>query len=584
GVLPQSFDFSSTFAPGRSVDVLVPFPVGQETDRWGNTLALIGRLRPGVGVAAAQADLDRVNRHLQEADPARWGLEAVVAPLRAHISGSFRLPLMLLLAAAGAVLLVACANLSNLVLARSQARSRELALRSALGASRGRLARQLLVESVVLAAVGGGVGVLLAIIMTRALVGLGASQIPLIGSAGVDFGVMPFTLAVTLIAGVLVGLAPAFRLPRGGEAGRLRESNRGVTAGRGTAGVRNALVVAELALACVLIVGGGLLLRSFARVLDVELGFDPEGAYTWRVDSDRAFASRAAVVTYYDGLLEAVAALPGVDRVGLTDTPPFAQDRGWGIRVEGVRQDDQLPVTPRMIHSGYLQAMHIPLRAGRYFTPQDDQNSEPSMILNETAASALFPGEDPVGRIVLISAPQPRWRVVGVVADVRHRSPEAEAGLEMYLPLAQSPDYMGLTMVVRSRLPLATLAPGVRAALGRADPALPSGDFRAMNTVLERTLLPRRFILLVGGGFAAVTLLLAALGVYAVVSYSVSQRRPEFGVRLALGECPRTLRRRVVLGMLPTAALGIAIGAALSLAISRFLQALLYATEPTDPV
>jgi predicted permease len=348
--------------------------------------------------------------------------------------------------------------------------------------------------------------------------------------------------------------------------------------------VRDVLVVSEVALACVLLVGGGLLLRSFARVLDVELGFQPHGAFVWRVDSDRDFENRAAAVAFYDRLTTAVDAVPGVDGVGLTDTPPLGRNRGWGIRAKGVvYEKGQAPgAFPRMVDSRYLEVMRIPLLSGRHFTAHDDGQSTRVVIINETAAKTLFPGQDAIGRSVLISGPDVDWQVIGVVADVRHQSLEAESGLEMYLPLAQTPDFAGLTLVVRSRLPLASLAPGVRAALASVDPAMPTGDYHTLDSIVDRAVSPRRFILLVLGGFAATALLLAALGIYAVISYSVSQRIPEIGIRMALGESAGRVQRGVVGRTLLLAGAGVAIGAVLSFMVSRLMQSLLYGVEPTD--
>jgi predicted permease len=366
----------------------------------------------------------------------------------------------------------------------------------------------------------------------------------------------------------------------------LNDSSRGSTEGRRGAAVRDILVVAEVALACVLLVGGGLLLRSFARVLDTELGFEPRDAVAWRVDTDRSFDTHEEAVAFYDRLIASVAAVPGVEAAGLTDTPPLGRNRGWGIQAKGVvyEEGEEPDAFPRMVDSGYLEVMRIPLLAGRYFTPHDNSRSGNVIILNETAARTLFPEQDPIGRDVLVSAPDPEWEVVGVVSDVRHQSLEQEAGLEMYLPIMQSPDYAGLTMVVRSGLPVGSLAAGVRSAIQSVDPAMPTGDYEALTSVVDRAVSPRRFILLVLGGFAGAALLLAVLGIYAVVSYSVSQRIPEIGIRMALGESGASVQRAVVARTLLLAGTGIVIGAALSFTASRLMQSLLYGVAPTDGI
>jgi predicted permease len=582
GVLPRSFDFASTFAPASRVDFLSAFPIAAETDSWGNTLSIVGRLKPGVTVRAAQAELDVINARLKAADQSRWGLTAKVSGLQEHIAGGFRSALYLLAAGAGLVLLVACANLSNLLLARAQWRQREMAVRSALGAGRRRLLAQLLVESVTLALGGGALGVLLAVAITRWVAGTSALRIPLLGSVAVDARAAAFTVVVTLLTGIVVGLAPALDVSRGGEAVTLREASRGSSDGRRRGRLRETLVVAEVAVACLLLVGGGLLLRSFVRVLHVDLGFDPDGAVAWQLNPGRKFANDSARVVFFDDVAARVAAVPGVRAVGLTDTPPLGRNRTWTVRVEGVAYDKDLPLAfPRLVDSRYLPAMRVPLVAGRQFTPDDGAGSPHVIILNRSAADALFPGHDAVGRNVLLGQRDP-WRVVGVVGDVRHQSLESGAGSEMYIPYAQIPNFSALVMVVRSPLPVASLAGGVRAALRAAEPGMPTDDFQPLGDVVDRAVSPRRFVLLVLGAFAGTALLLAALGLYAVLSYTVSQRARELGIRIALGETPASVQRRVVTRTLLLAGGGVAIGSAAALAAARLIGSLLYGVGAAD--
>ena len=582
GVLPPTFDFASTFAPASRVDFLNPFPIADETDRWGNTLAMIGRLKPGVTVQAAQAELDVVNARLQQADQARWGLGAVVSGLQDQIAGSFRPALLLLAGGAGLVLLVACANLSNLLLARGQQRGQEMAVRSALGASRTRLLGQLLSESVLLAAGGGAVGVALAVAITRWVASTSAVRIPLLGSVSVDGRAAALALVVTLLTGLVVGMVPALQASRGGESATLREASRGSSHGRRRAAMREGLVVAEVAVACVLLVGGGLLLRSFVRVLDVDLGFRPDGAVAWQLDAGRDFPSDTARVAFYADVAARVAAVPGVQAVGLTDTPPLGRNRSWGIRAEGVVYEKGQGETafPRLVDSRYLQAMGIPLVAGRYFTPDDRAGAPRAIIINQEAAAKLFRGKDAVGRNVLLGGDP--WRVVGVVADVRHQSIEEGSGFEMYLPFAQNTDFGTLTMVVRSPLPVRALARPVAAAIRAADASMPADDYQPLGAVVDRALSPRRFVLLVLGAFAGTALLLAALGIYAVLSYTVSQRVREIGIRMALGEPAASVRGRVVGRTLLLAGVGVAVGAAVSLVGARLIRSLLYGVGSAD--
>ena len=583
GVLPPTFDFASTFAPASRVDFLAPFPIADETDRMGNTLAIIGRLKPGMTIGGAQADLDRVNTRLKEADPDRWGLGAAVTGLRDHIAGRFRTSLLVLAAAAALVLAVACANLSNLLLARAQQRATEMSIRSALGASRGRLLAQLLTESLILAVCGGAAGALLAFVVVKGVAGTTAVSIPMLRTVSVDGAALGFALVLTVATGLIVGIVPALQVSRGREAAALKESSRGASEGRRSAAVREVLVIGEIALACVLLVSGGLLLRSFVHVLDVDLGFRPEGRIMWQLSSRRDFPSDTARIAFYEDVAERVRAVPGVDAVGLTDTPPLGRNREWGIRAkDGVYAKDEWPSAfPRLVDSRYLQVMQIPLVAGEHFPPKVDPGGPKLMILNQTAAAKLFPGVDPIGRFVVLGEER---RVIGVVADVRHRSLEEGSGMEMYLPLVQMPDASTLAMVVQSRLPAASIAAGVRATLNAADPAMPSADYQPLGAVVDRAISPRRFVLMVLGAFAGTALLLAALGIYAVLSYSVSQRTREIGIRIALGESTARVQQRVVGRTVRLAIAGVVVGAVGAFAASRFLQSLLYGVGPSDAV
>jgi predicted permease len=585
GVLPRWFDFASTFAPASHVDFLQPFPISDETDRWGNTLSIVGRLKRGVSVASAQADLDRVNAQLQQADPSRWGLRAVAFGLRDHIAGSFRAPLLVLAVAAGLVLAVACGNLSNLLLVRAQQRSREMSVRSALGATRRRLIMQLLTESIMLAACGGLVGVMLAFWVTRWIASTTAVSMPLLRTVSVDGTALGFTLLATILTGLVVGIVPALQLSQGREWATLNEASRGSSGGRRSGAIREVLVVGEVALAFVLLVGGALLLRSFVGLLQVDLGFRPDGAVMWQLDAGRTFANDEARVAYFENLVGRVRDLPGVDVVGLTDTPPLGRNRGWIIRAKGVvyAKGEVPPVFPRIVDSDYLRAMRIPLLAGRQFTRDDRASSARVVVLNQTAATKLFPGVDPIGRSVFVGGGDER-QVVGVVSDVRHQALDQDSGLEAYIPYVQLGDYGTLAMIVRSRVPAPVLVQRVKAALVAADPTLPVGDYQPLETVVERAVSPRRFILLILGAFAGTTLLLAALGIYAVLSYSVSQRIREIGIRMALGESAASVRHRVVGRTLLLSTGGVVAGALASFAGSRLLRSLLFGIGPTDAV
>lgn len=365
----------------------------------------------------------------------------------------------------------------------------------------------------------------------------------------------------------------------------MRDSSRGSSEGRRNTWIRELLVVAEVATACILLVGGGLLLKSFSRVLDVDLGFQPQGVVAWRVDSNQDFETRQEAVAFYDQLVERVENLPGVEAVGLTDCMPLGRNRSWTVRPYGkvYGEGERVPTAfPRIVDHRYLPAMEIPLLAGRQFTPDDDQDDAPVMIINETAARVLFPGQDPVGQFASLGGDSP-WEVVGVVADVRHQSLETGSGLEMYLPNTIMM-WGTLDMVVRSPLPVEALLGPVRGVIRATDPTIPTGDYQTLTAVVNRAVSPRRFTLLLLGSFAGTALLLAALGIYGVLSYNVSQRIPEIGIRMALGESGGQVLGRVVGRTMALAGVGATVGLAGSFALSRLMASMLFGVEATDGV
>lgn len=584
GVLPETFDFAQVFAPRARVDFLSPFPISDETDRWGNSLSMIGRLAPGVSVAQAQSDLDQVIAGLQEAQPDRWGLGAVVTGMQEQIAGPFRSALLLLALAAGAVMMIVCVNLSNLLLAKSSRRRQEMAVRSAMGASRFRLVRQMLLESSLLSIAGAGLGVLVAGGATRFIAGLEGLSIPMLTSMQVDGRALLFSTFLAILVGFLVGLVPALQISSGREAGVIRDGSRGMTASRDNTRFRELLVVGEVALACTLLVVGGLMLRSFQNVLNVDLGFSPEEATAWQLSSDRPFETVAELAAYYDQIRSAVSAVPGVSSVGLSDAIPLGPNRTWGLNAPGYTYEDDadsFSSFPHFIDPEYLNTLNIPLVSGRMFNSQDDHEAELVTLLNETAARRVMNGEDPVGRKVRIGGSE--RLVVGVVADIRHRSLEDGAGAQMYMPLAQEVSYSSLDLVVRSSLDPEVLAQGVAGAIHDVDPHLPAQEYRTLNAVVDRSISPRKFTLQLLATFAGVALLLAALGIYGVLSYSVAERVPEISIRMALGESAGEVLRRVVGQTLRLAVIGLAVGVVASILVSRWVSSMLYGVEAADP-
>ena len=584
GVLPASFDFGAVFAPGRRVDVFTPFPLTQETNRWGNTMSMIGRLKPGATLAAAQAEARVLSDRLTKENPNRNNLTLDLSPLRNYVSGPFRTAMLFLAGAVGLVMLIVCANLSNLLLARSATREKEIAIRAALGAGRARLIRQLLTESLVLSSAGAALGLILAFGATRVLRSLQGISIPLLADARLDLPALGVILLLAVFTGIGFGLVPALRLPLTLH-NSLKENTRGTSEGRSQGWTRKILIVGEITLACALVAGAGLLIRSFTRVLQVELGFRPENAIAIRIDPSRSqYNTQPLRNSYFDEALRKVLASPGIEGAGLTDCLPLGRNRSWGIRAKGVTFPRGQSPSPyvRIISDGYFRAMGIPIRAGRDFSPADQPDSEKVIIMNETLARRIWPGEDPIGKIVQTDGPE--RKVVGIVQDVRHLALEQGSGPEMYLPIRQTNDYPSVDLVVRGSLSPAGLASSVRGALSSVDPALPANEFRSLQGLVDRSVSPRRFLVMLLAGFAGFALILAALGIYGVILYSVTQRRREIGIRMALGATSGNVQRQILTQTLQLTSIGIALGVAASWVLGRLIRGLLYDVTPSDPV
>jgi predicted permease len=580
GVLPASFDFASIFAPGTAIDVFIPWPLTDETNRQGNTMKVIGRLKPGVTAAQAQAELTTLAKQIRSQHHDRNGLQPRVVPLATRVSGSVGPALLVLAGAVGLVMLIVCANLSNLQLARLGTRQKEMALRVALGAGRLRLLRQLLTESIALACGGALLGLGLAVVGTRVVAHLDAVSLPLLTAVGIDARAVGFTLVAAVLTGVLFGVLPALSVRTVTVSDELKEGTRGTTRGN-RAWVRNGLVVGEIALACTLLVGTGLLSRSFLRVLDVNLGFQPARASALRVDPSFRFKSFAEQNAYIDQVLARTRALPGLLAAGFTDALPFAGDRSWGVAGVGQVYPNGPPQPYiRVVSDGYFEAVGIPVREGRAFTEQDRATSEPVAMVNETLARTLWPGEPAVGQKVAVNQGR---RVIGVVADVRHASLETAGGPELYLPMRQTADYSLMDLVVRTTLPEEELTAQVRAALRPIDPNLPVHAFLPLQDLVDRAVSPRKFLVVLLAGFAGFALLLASLGIYAVISQSVNQRTQEIGIRMALGASATDVQRRILLGTLGLAGLGLSLGLVISRILTAGLGSLLFGITPGDP-
>jgi predicted permease len=585
GVLPESFDFGSIFAPGSRFDLYFPFPLSPETNRWGNTMAMIGRLKPGVGASQAEAEIRTLAAQITREHPERNTFEGNVKPLAEQVSGRMRLALWVLAGAVAVVMLIVCANLSNLLLARTASRQKEIAVRSALGAPRRRLFAQMLTEGVVLSCSGAAVGVVLAFGGTRALAALEGVSVPLLRTVETDAAALGVTLLLALVTGIVFGLAPAFQTRSAALHDALKDATRGSTEGRRRAWVRNVLVVSEVAFACVLLVGAGLLIRSLIRVLDVNIGFEPARAATIRVDPDSRYSTPEQRNAYVDDVLRRVKAIPGVENAGITDALPLGRNRTWGARAKGVTYErGRAPAAfIRVVSDGYPGAMGIPVVAGRDISERDTRATEPVVMINETMARTVWPGQDPIGKIVLNACGAPERRVIGVVGDVRHLALEQASGNEMYLPMRQCRDQSSVDLVLRSTLPPVQLAAAVRDALKPIAPNLSVNEFRTLQQLVDRSVSPRRFLVLLLSGFAGFALVLASLGIYALISYSVNQRTQEIGIRMAIGASARDVQARIIVQTLRLAAIGIGIGAAASWILARALGGLLFDVTASDP-
>ncbi len=585
GVLPETFDFGSVFSPGTKVDLFTPY-VMDDFREDGNDLALIGRLKPGVTLGQAQSEADQLFPQLlfEHKHPNYGkGYTGQVIGLKDYVSGKLRRSLIVLWCAVGLILLIVCVNLSNLLLARAAARSKEFAMRTALGARRGRLVRQSLTESFVLATGGALVGLGFTYLVISYLAHQGSIALPLLSTVRVDGSVLAWTVLIATGAAILFGVMPGLRTAGGNLQDVLKESGHGTSAGRSHNHIRSTLVITEIALACVLLVGAGLLLRSFLRVLDVDLGFEATRAAAISVDygDNTNPAQRTAT---WEEFVRRSSALPGVEAVGISDNLPMSRNRSWGIAARGQQKTnalDFLPVYVYIVSPGYLKAMGMRLREGRDIRWDDLYNNRNVVIINETVARKLWPNQDALGRTAVAGGAE--VDVIGVVADVRESSAEETAGAQMYLPSTKQFGPEGANLVLRSKLPPSALAIPVMRILRQVNPGQPATEFKPIQTLVDRTTSPRRFFVLLVGAFASVGILLASLGIYGVISYNVTRQTQEIGIRMALGATQSTVQLGVIWKTLRLAFIGIAVGTFAALLVARLIASLLFQTAPNDP-
>ena len=588
GVMPRSFRFPIS----RNVDLWTPLVLDAKAleNRGAHWLGVVARRKADVTLAQAQADLSAIAARLEASYPAKnkgWGV--ILMPLSENAVGSSRRPLLLLLGAVAFVLLIACVNVSNLLVARGLGRRREVAIRSALGAARGRLVRQLVTESLVLALAGGALGALFAIWGAEALVGLSSGSLPRTAEVAVDARVLVFALVLSLATAAISGLWPALRATRGAAADSLRE---GQAAGLppGTVAARRILLVAELALTVVLLSGAVLLLRSMAAVLRVDPGFHPEGALMFRLDlPDSRYNDRSQQASFYRELATRIQGLPEVDSVGTVNFAPLSGS-AWTLSTKfqdhPVPEGDEASLEYRVAGGDFFRAAGIPLKRGRLFAAEDRSDAPLVAILTETAARRHYPGEDPIGRVIEIGDRMKRPRqIVGIVGDVLEDGLTEPAQPEVYVPAEQVP-WSEMAVIVRAQGggdPM-RLFPSVRAAIASLDRQIPVEDAGRLSEQVASSLTQRRFALVLLSAFSVLALALAGVGIYGVASYSAAQRTREVGIRMALGARRSDVLRLFVREAAGLTAIGVVAGLALAAAAMRFLSGMLFSVRPTDPL
>jgi putative ABC transport system permease protein len=566
----------------------------------GRSLLALARLKPGVTLQQAQSELDAIAGNLAAVRPdfnRDWTVQLV--PLHEQVTGSVRLILLVLSATVGFVLLIACANVANLSLVRAAGREKEMAIRTALGASSWRLVRQLLTESILLALAGGALGLLLALWGVDLLLALGS--VPRAKEVGIDTQVLGFTFLISIVTGIVFGLAPALRSARHDVSGALKDVAKGSSAGFGQSRLRSALIVTEIALAVVLLVGAGLLMRSFVRLSNVDPGFKADQVLLMDIPlSETRYKEDAQVVGFYDAMLGSIRALPGVEAAGTTHTAPLGGSdsvRPFIIAAAPAPEPGKEPSAGyRVISSGYFRALGIPVLRGRDFSDADNAASAGVVLINQTLARRFWNGANPIGQRMrqgAIGSESPWLEIVGVVGDVRHNSLDGEPKPEMYFPFAQvgmqasrsiTANRRRITLAIRATENPAVLTDAVRREISGIDKNQPVTGVRTMNEAVARSVQAQRFSALLLGIFAALALVLAVIGVYGVMSFSVGGRTREIGIRMALGAQQSDVVKMILGQGLRLVIVGILIGVGASLALTHLIASLLYGVSATDPL
>lgn len=595
--MPPDFKFAPFWA--TRAEIWAPLPLGDRAhERGGNSLRVFARLKEGVSPAQAQAEIATITARLEKQYPGtnrevRW------TPLKQHVVGKVETPLFLLFGAVGFVLLIACANVTHMLLARTSDRRREIAVRTALGASRVRVIGQFLTENLLLAALGAGVGVMLAMWATRALVALSPPYIPRVELVGIDGRVVLFVLGITVLTAVAFGLMPAMQATVANLSGALKDGGRSGSDGIRGKNLRGFLVASEFALAFVLLVGAGLMIRSFQALRAVDPGFNPNHVLSMVVSvTGTKEAEQGTREVFYRQLLRDVRALPGVVAAGGINHLPLAGDQwGYSFVIEGrpkPRPGESPTAVYRVVMPGYFETMRLPVLRGRDIGESDDGRAPGVVLINERASKAYWPGEDPIGKHVAFGSDQsdsPKWlTVIGVVKNAKQSDWAAEPYPEVYLAALQNRDFLGapgahisyITLVLRTAGNPGDVASAVTRTVWALDRNLPISEVQTMDAVVASADAQPRFEMLLLGIFAAVALLLAAVGIYGVMNYAISRREREIGIRIALGASRAEVLGMVVRQGMTQAVSGMAVGVVAAVLLSRLMAKMLYGVQPTD--
>lgn len=586
--LPNYFSFAKT-------EMWLPIALTNEqrANRGSHHLAVIARLKPGATLEQAQSQLAGIAKRAAEQNPEEskdWGTS--VNLVHEQVVGASRKAILILLGAVAFVLLISCANVANLLLARSTSRQKEIAIRTALGAGRARIVRQLLTESLLLSIAGGALGVILASWGVRLLLLFSSDKLPRVAEIHVDSRVLWFTLGVSLLTGLLFGLVPALQVSKPDLNESLKESGRSAMGGRHRQRARNLLVISEVALSLVLLVGAGLLAKSFVRLQSVNAGFTPDHLLTATLELPRGkYEDNAQMSQFFKQVVERSARLPGVEAAAaISHLPLTGKEELDGFSVEGRTDPIEASLVQtadfRVITPEYFRAMRIPLLKGRFFNEQDRANTPYSVIIDESFARRFFPGEEPLGRRIDEDGSRTGHGfavIVGVVGGVKHTDVKAEPRPTMYVPAEQSP-WETMTLVVRSSGDPSALAAALREEVSAVDKDQPLSEIATMEQLFAKAVAPQRFNLMLVGLFATLALTLATVGVYGVIAYSVTQRAQEMGVRLALGASSRDILRLIIGQAMRISLLGVGLGLIAAVGLTRVMTSLLFEVSATDPV